>query len=318
MNYYHFFSDIIISDIDFPELMEEEKCNFSTGFMFRLPDQPAPFFPNDERVHHWRLPPANTITLSYANTKGSYLLDFPKVARFEIDKRTRLINGYRMTGTPVSTIRHLLLDQVLPRLFAHFYYYSVLHASCVEVEGKSICFLGDTGWGKSTLAAGFKTAGYPLMTDDCVQVCLKDGAPVAQASYHSVRLFPDSIEALNVVGSKDAKAATHYSAKKRFLRPAQTVTLPIGAFFIMTAPNQCQECSETEISSMSKTKAILELLKNSFCLDLHDNPFLQNQFQQISAITTSGIPVYLLKHPRQFEKLEATVHSILSCLQRPH
>jgi len=41
-----------------------------------------------------------------------------------------------------------------------------LHATAVVIEGKAIAFLGDSGFGKSTLAAAFLDAGHTLLTDD--------------------------------------------------------------------------------------------------------------------------------------------------------
>src|SRR5205823_3279778 len=41
-----------------------------------------------------------------------------------------------------------------------------LHGTAVEVGGRALVLLGDSGHGKSTLAAGFMAAGYRLMSDD--------------------------------------------------------------------------------------------------------------------------------------------------------
>src|SRR5580704_10701688 len=41
-----------------------------------------------------------------------------------------------------------------------------LHATAVVFEGQAVAFLGDCGFGKSTLAAAFLQAGHRLLTDD--------------------------------------------------------------------------------------------------------------------------------------------------------
>ncbi|MFB3074256.1 MAG: hypothetical protein ACE1Z6_03640, partial [Candidatus Methylomirabilales bacterium] len=41
-----------------------------------------------------------------------------------------------------------------------------LHSTTVVIDGKAVAFLGDSGYGKSSLGAAFLQAGYPLLTDD--------------------------------------------------------------------------------------------------------------------------------------------------------
>ena len=44
--------------------------------------------------------------------------------------------------------------------------YEPLHATAVVVDGEAVAFLGDCGYGKSTLGAAFLARGFPLLTDD--------------------------------------------------------------------------------------------------------------------------------------------------------
>ena len=46
----------------------------------------------------------------------------------------------------------------------------VLHGSCVARDGLAVGFIGDSGWGKSTLAATLLTRGWRLLTDDLLVV----------------------------------------------------------------------------------------------------------------------------------------------------
>ncbi|WP_251965681.1 hypothetical protein [Salinibacter ruber] len=46
------------------------------------------------------------------------------------------------------------------------------HASAVDLGGKSVAFAGPKGAGKSTAAAAFHAAGYPIITDDLLPVHL--------------------------------------------------------------------------------------------------------------------------------------------------
>src|SRR5206468_5249103 len=41
-----------------------------------------------------------------------------------------------------------------------------LHATVLVIDGEAVAFLGESGFGKSTLAACFLGAGYQVLTDD--------------------------------------------------------------------------------------------------------------------------------------------------------
>lgn len=72
----------------------------------------------------------------------------------------------------------------------------VLHASCVEINGKAIAFMGHSGWGKSTLAAAFHRQGYPVLTDDVMAVRVEAGSPMVTPSFPSIKLWPEAAESL--------------------------------------------------------------------------------------------------------------------------
>lgn len=71
----------------------------------------------------------------------------------------------------------------------------VLHGSAVARDGRAVGFIGDSGWGKSTLAAALVERGWRLLTDDLLVVAGvgKDAAAPAIVSGHaSMRLAPDA------------------------------------------------------------------------------------------------------------------------------
>lgn len=64
----------------------------------------------------------------------------------------------------------------------------VVHACAVEKDGQAVAFFGESGWGKSTLAAYLCQNGYRLLTDDVMVI---DGLNVIP-SYPQIRLREDS------------------------------------------------------------------------------------------------------------------------------
>jgi len=74
-----------------------------------------------------------------------------------------------------------------------------LHASAVVVADKAIVFLAGKHAGKSSLAASFVGAGWPLLTDDVLVVEPSGDEALARPGYPSMRLWP--AEARHFTGS---------------------------------------------------------------------------------------------------------------------
>ena len=71
----------------------------------------------------------------------------------------------------------------------------VLHGSAVARNGRGIGFIGDSGWGKSTLAASLVERGWRLLTDDLLVIAgVGEGgaAPTIVSGHASMRLAPDA------------------------------------------------------------------------------------------------------------------------------
>jgi hypothetical protein len=91
----------------------------------------------------------------------------------------------------------------------------VLHGAAVVVESGAVVVLGESGIGKSTLAAAFGAVRRPVLADDCVVVDLLHGKPIVQPSYASLRASSDT--ARFVLGrDMGGLPFTHYSEKRRY------------------------------------------------------------------------------------------------------
>lgn len=77
----------------------------------------------------------------------------------------------------------------------------LLHGSCVTDGEHAILLTGESGAGKSSLAARFIQKGWSLVTDDVAMVRgVADGKPVVVPSYPSQKLWQDAIDRTGVRG----------------------------------------------------------------------------------------------------------------------
>lgn len=77
-------------------------------------------------------------------------------------------------------------------LLLHQRGFLVLHASVVARGGEAVAFLGDSGWGKSTIAAALHAKGYDFVADDVAAITLGPDGPHVLPGYPQAKLWPDA------------------------------------------------------------------------------------------------------------------------------
>lgn len=157
---------------------------------------------------------------------SEYLQQVPKVATFHVkDGREILVEP--APGSLPGDIRAYLLAPIFGQLCFQSGKYA-LHASSVKVNQTVVAFLGNSGDGKSTLAADLERRGFPTVSDD---TCLLDTSfgsgfrviPVAPA----LKLWPSALDHL---GASTVGLAKVWSQEEKFRMRIREVQerLPLG------------------------------------------------------------------------------------------
>jgi hypothetical protein len=114
-------------------------------------------------------------------------LAWPGVGGFLI-RGTREIDIEPAPGVSIPLLNFPLLGPVMA-LLLHLRGMLVLHASAINVAGRSVIFLGARGAGKSTTAAALVAAGHQLLVDDVVAIDLSiSGDPRIVPGFPTVKL----------------------------------------------------------------------------------------------------------------------------------
>jgi energy-coupling factor transporter ATP-binding protein EcfA2 len=284
------------------------------------PDKSGLFFylesPNKESakqiwLHHWLSPDGERL-LSYGKQGPDHWLQFPELADFCISANIKEISCYPLLEVPQESIRHLLLDQVLPRCLA-YQGKVMLHASAVRLEEGVILFIGDSGAGKSTLAGNFHQAGIPIISDDCVWVKESQTGIVAVPSYGGLRLWDDSLAAL-FAGEKNIHPMAHYSAKKRVSLNGSDIHecrkgVQILAMIMLSPPDNTS-VPDVILDWLPLREAFITLMKQSFQLNVMDRDRIKRHSSAIGSIVSS-LPAYRLSMPRDYALLPLARQKIL-------
>ena len=273
---------------------------------------PSPWFMS------WTLP-TGELWLQCAKDGCGYLLRFPEIVDFYVDAEGREIICAPEPETPMETIRHLLLDQVLP-LVLNLKGREALHATAILTPLGVCAFTGPAGTGKSTLAASFFRAGYPVLSDDCLVLEEDNGHILAIPAYPGLRLWEDTLEALGENRNPSLPVA-HYTSKKRLLLDSPVSDFPKGSYPLIRiyslvrsdVNNGNISVSSTIIERLSLQVGFMELVQTVFRLDINDRSMLVRQFRFLERIV-SRVPVRRLHVPNTFSSLPEVREAILADL----
>ncbi|MBE9041275.1 hypothetical protein IQ235_10835 [Oscillatoriales cyanobacterium LEGE 11467] len=138
--------------------------------------------------------------------------------------------------------------------------YFVLHASAVEIDGKAAVFIGNKGWGKSTMAATLHARGHRLIGDDVVALDLNDNTrPVVLPAFPQLKLWPDAVESLGGDPENLPRLVPHLEKRDRRVREGFIDrTVPLGHIFLLG------KGETVEIRPLEPQRIVTYLLQNSY------------------------------------------------------
>ena len=257
-------------------------------------------------LHSWREEDGELVLScarrQYEGGAVHYLLRFPELADFVVTGDT--VTCHPLPGCRDDSLRHLLLDQVIPRLWAHRGNL-VLHASAVVLpDGSVVAFLGESGWGKSTLAAALQSRGCQLLSDDSISLGSEDGHALLTPSYTGLRLNDDSIAVLGLEG-QTWSSVSHYSDKRRFdpaTEEGTDATFPLHTLYVLREPEPLADIS---METVAGAKIVTTLIKRSFLLDVRDTTSAKQQLQQATSLLSAIPQVRTLAYPRDYRLLDS-------------
>ena len=186
-----------------------------------------------------------------------------------------------------------------------------LHASAIEVDGRAIALVGAPGAGKSTTAAAFAIAGFPVLSDDIVVLSESEGRLMVLPGYPRVNVWPDSARAL--MGSEDALPHITPTWGKKFLALGQnglrfaSRALPLGAVYLL-AERQGQLAAPT-VEAISGSEAMVTLAANTYQNYLLDAEMRRKDFAVFDKLATT-VPVRRVLRPDDISSLAASCQVI--------
>lgn len=192
-----------------------------------------------------------------------------------------------------------------------------LHTAAVAVDDRAVGFLASNKGGKSSLAAAFMQAGYPLLTDDILMVEQRGGDIVGQPSYPQMRMWPD--QARHFLGSEEALplVVPHLTKRRVPVGPGGFGTFrgksaSISHLFL---PTRSPEVSEVELERLSPQETLIELLRHSFLPNTVVRLGLAERRLPILMVLAQQVHLYRMRYPTGVEFLPGIVDTILRIIR---
>ncbi len=283
---------------------------------FRIVDQPPSNITPECWQHEWR-GAGDRIAVAVAEIDDGSLLRFADIADFHLDAAHTTITGYRYPETPAGALRHLLIDQVIPRVLAH-QGAIVIHASAARVHRDCVAFLGPSGTGKSTLAASFLATGGAPFADDALQLIAGSEGVAAITGYPGLRIWPPSESILNA-RAWQGPLQMDGTAKRRYtplgpLRQPERLKL-LGIFTLSAEPDTAEQAVPV-VRECSGSECLADLIKHTFVLNPRSLPHQIKQLRALAGLANTGIGFFRLSFPRRFDQLPRVRQAVLDAMGR--
>jgi hypothetical protein len=230
-------------------------------------------------------------------------LSIPGVATFYIGNGNQ-INIMPEPNIDEDSLRVFLLGSALGILLLQRGHL-VLHGNAIKIGPYCMVCVGDSGLGKSTLAAGFMRRGYPILSDDVVPI---NSLINAMPGYPRIKIWQDTADHFNI-NTQGLKRIRPDIPKFNLPLGANfhTTQLPIRWIFELHAKDQ-EEVTLERLNGMERFKSIYN---NLYKVEFMQPLMTQAHFDICSKLTHKA-SVFRVTRPTKISSLNMLIDELIS------
>jgi hypothetical protein len=189
-----------------------------------------------------------------------------------------------------------------------------LHATAAAIDGGAVAFLGNCGYGKSTMASWLLRGGLKLMTDDVLVIRHSGRAPIAYPGLPQIKLLADSASPLfepsagKPMCTGALKLIFPLDERQYHGEPA-----PLAALYLLAPPAEAGEeiSIEPTIEPVRGGAALVGLIENLF-IDTLLSPERQKRMLAVLHRLCQEVPVRKLAYPRRHDVMPQVVERVVA------
>ena len=248
------------------------------------------------------------VDLVMYRTGRGHILQWEGLAEFVVSEDGSSISCCPLHTATEGFIRSMLYGPILSYAL-HLRGVVNLHAGAVCLPHGAVGFVADPGTGKSTLAASFVRAGYPLLTDDVLPIRRPDGRFLASAGFPWVGMTPQSLA--HVWAGLGRNGIDPDSDKVRVYVDGawgsfQSQPAPLVGLYLLHRGGS----GVPEIDRLPPQTALRELLDHTNCVPLLEAGLVQQALALLAPVAAS-VPVYRLRYPSALGLLPSVIDAVL-------
>lgn len=231
--------------------------------------------------------------LKFQLTEEKLLIDLQEVGRYLLQPH-HSITIDREEGVTDDIVRLYLLGTCLGFL-SQLHGYFALHACTLVLDGRCVSFIGPSGVGKSTLAAGLVRRGHQLLADDVSVIDVNEkGNPIVYPAYPQVKLWEDAANQL-AVETKDLPVVNPAFAKFRWRVHANFLDKPqeLKAIYYLQ-PSDTKEVKVKKLLEREKFELLITNVYRSLSIEAFD--LLAEHFK-LTTFLSNHIPLKQIERP---------------------
>lgn len=208
-------------------------------------------------------------------------------------------------NAPISVIRLAIIGPVIS-VILHQRNFLVLHGSAVMIDGGAIGIMGNSGDGKSSLAASLQQYGYDLVSDDLSVIDVDaSGNFFLRPGYPQLKLWPDLLESAGHNPDTLARVSPYIEKRaKRLTDGFVSDSVPLTCLYVLAVG------PDIDIKPINGQEAFMHLIRHSHnALLLEETHTSQQHFQQCAALGKQ-IPIRSLTRPWSLDRMPEVIRTI--------
>ncbi|GAB4523002.1 MAG: hypothetical protein Tsb0014_00080 [Pleurocapsa sp.] len=294
MYFYQAYGLTIKSTLELPELIGSHEIETKKADVtIKLEQLPVSPLPINNVAHCYKLTTEGMY--AYWEGVGTFLI---KEGKEIIIEPVAEADEYRLRlfilGAAIGTILH-------QRGFL------VLHGSGVDINGKAVVFVGNKGWGKSTIAANLNAKGHNLIGDDVIAIDLSGNRPMVMPAFPQLKLWPDAVTSLGIQPESLPQLVPHLEKREhRVNQGFSDRKLPLKQIYVLGKyPN-------LEIQPLKPQEIIRYLILNSYVTRFGDELLKADRSSHFAKLTqiAQQVSIHHLLRPTDLSLLATTVELI--------
>jgi hypothetical protein len=244
-------------------------------------------------------------------TSGDDYLTWPELFEFVVSADGRTIRCGLLGRGNAESLRAYLMGAVLSYALVK-QGYEPLHATTVVINGVAFGLLGESGQGKTTLAASLLSAGHQILSDDMLLVRVSGRGAYAFPGPPRLKAFPEIVE--RFLPASPGAVPMNPGARKLILPLSSGQHIDRSVRMSRLYVLESGEAAGTvRIDPLAPAASTIEIVKASFNPRISHRSRLRRQFA-LAAQLAQSIQVKKLGYARSFDALPLVHRAIIDDL----